>query len=197
MNTAKVYQMKTPMQKQQDPLNLRSLPEISPPDDLWPAIETGLRRGRGRRVALFRAAGGLALAAAVVLAVGLVLRQPSGSSGLQSVHPDPSTVTAAAGSASANGGGETVAPAQLDSLIAMSQRLEGRLRHIRAEVSGLPAQAVVYQVELEDLVVQVDEQLSRGPDSLALWSQRVDLLVDLERLYESGLRREYHRMASL
>ena len=51
--------------------------------------------------------------------------------------------------------------------------------------------------ELEDLVVQVDEQLSRTPDSAALWSQRVDLLVDLERLYESGLRREYHRMASL
>lgn len=187
--------MKTPMQKQQDPLNLRSLPEIVPPDDLWPAIETGLRRRRERRAVLYRSAGGLALAATVVLAVGLVLREPPGGPAVPSLQPD--SPTAAAQSGNAIGEGETAAPDQLDALIAMSQRLEGRLRHIRAEVGGLPAQAVVYQVELEDLVVQVDEELSRAPDSVALWSQRVDLLVDLERLYERGLRREYHRMASL
>jgi hypothetical protein len=85
----------------------------------------------------------------------------------------------------------------LDALVALSQRLEGRLRHIRTEVGRLPANAVVYQVELEDLVVQVDEELSRQPDSLALWNQRVALLLDLERLYENSLRREYDRIASL
>ena len=183
------------MQKQQDPLNLRSLPEISPPNDLWPAIETDLQRHRHRRATVYRAAGGLAMAAAVVLAVGLVLRGPADGSAVQPTQPAVST--AAMPPAAATGNAGTDSPAQLDALIAMSQRLERRLRHIRAEVGGLPARSVIYQVELEDLVVQVDEQLSRTPDSAALWSQRVDLLVDLERLYESGLRREYHQMASL
>jgi hypothetical protein len=85
----------------------------------------------------------------------------------------------------------------LDALIALSQQLEGRLRFIRADVGNLPASAVVYQVELEDLVVQVDEELSRQSDSLALWNQRVALLMALERLYEYSLRREYDLMASL
>jgi hypothetical protein len=183
------------MQKQQDPLNLRSLPEISPPDDLWPVIESDLRLQRNRRATVYRAAGGLAVAAAVVLAVGLVLREPPAGPAAQPVQPVASTATAAP--VAARGGSEAASPARLDALIAMSQRLERRLRHIRTEAGRLPAQAVVYQVELEDLVVQVDEELSRTPDSMALWSQRVDLLVDLERLYESGLRREYHRMASL
>jgi hypothetical protein len=35
------------------------------------------------------------------------------------------------------------------------------------------------------------------PDSLSLWSQRVDLLMNLERLYENNLRRDYQQMASL
>ena len=70
--------------------------------------------------------------------------------------------------------GETVAlSGNSDAMIALSQRLEGRLRPIRAGVGDLPARAVVYQVELEDLVVQVDEELSSRPDSLPLWSQRV------------------------
>jgi hypothetical protein len=32
---------------------------------------------------------------------------------------------------------------------------------------------------------------------LELWNQRVNLLLDLSRLYENQLRRDYHRMASL
>ena len=85
----------------------------------------------------------------------------------------------------------------LDSLIAVSQGLEDRLRSLRIETGSLPADTVVYQAELEDLIVQVDERLSRQPDSLALWNQRVALMLDLEQLYEQGLRREYARMASL
>jgi hypothetical protein len=92
---------------------------------------------------------------------------------------------------------ESGAQDSLDAMIALSQQLEGRLRTIRADVGSLPSSAVVYQVELEDLVVQVDEELSRQPDSLPLWNQRVALLLDLERLYANSLRREYHRMASL
>jgi hypothetical protein len=85
----------------------------------------------------------------------------------------------------------------LDAVIAVSQQLEGRLRYIRADAGNLPSGVVVYQVELEDLVVQVDEELSRQPESLPLWNQRVALLLDLERLYTDNLRREYQGMASL
>ncbi|MGD8681898.1 MAG: hypothetical protein PVJ33_16125, partial [Lysobacterales bacterium] len=86
---------------------------------------------------------------------------------------------------------------QLDSLIALSQRLEGRLRLMRKQAGDMPSRALVYQVELEDLVVQVDDALSMNPDSVPLWNQRVNLLADLNTLYEDRLRREYRQIASL
>ena len=61
----------------------------------------------------------------------------------------------------------------------------------------MPTDALVYQIELEDLVAQVDDELSMRPDSLELWSQRVNLLLDLATLYQNQLRRDYHAMASL
>jgi hypothetical protein len=85
----------------------------------------------------------------------------------------------------------------LDAMIELSQQLERRLRTTRAGTGDLPAGAIVYQVELEDLVAQVDEELSRRPDSLNLWGQRVTLLMDLQQLYEDRLRREYRQVASL
>jgi hypothetical protein len=183
------------MQKQQDPLNLQSLPLISPPSDLWPGVEAELLRTGRRRAAARYAGGALALAAALVLALGLVLRAPPGGPAVQpeqlasSAQETPPAVPPK--------DAQSLSEANLEAVIALSQRLEGRLRRISAEAGSLPARAVVYQVELEDLVVQVDEELSRSPESLPLWTQRVDLLVDLERLYESGLRREYQEMASL
>ena len=51
--------------------------------------------------------------------------------------------------------------------------------------------------EGQELIVQVDEELSATPDSPELWSQRVSLLLDVTRLYENSLRRDYYRMASL
>ncbi len=71
------------------------------------------------------------------------------------------------------------------------------MRAYRSEIGGLPTDALVYQVELEDLVAQVDEQLSVNPDSTELWGQRVNLMLDLSRLYQNQLRRDYSRMASL
>jgi hypothetical protein len=61
----------------------------------------------------------------------------------------------------------------------------------------LPTDSLVYQVELEDLIAQVDDELSVRPDSLELWSQRINLLLDLSQLYQNQLRRDYHRLASL
>jgi len=203
MTLAKVYSMKEARQQQEDPLNLQSLPLISPPADGWPAVEAALRRDARRR-ALWRYAGGaLAAAATVTLALGLYLRGPvDGDTGFgdelvagpaDAETADPDTAPPATDDA----GAALAAPATLDSLIALSQQLEARLRAVRAEGGSLLASAVVYQVELEDLVIQVDEELSRHPESLALWHQRVNLLMDLEQLYENRLRREYQRMASL
>jgi hypothetical protein len=203
MNSAKVHLMKHVMQKHEDPLNLQGLPLVSPTVDGWPAIEEALRRDGRKRTFNRLAVSALAAAATVALAFGLVLRPAgTGSPGPQSElsvnqrlaqAEQPAMAESAAGA----GAAPSSEPASLDTLIALSQRMEGRLRRIRADVGDLPSGAMVYQVELEDLVVQVDEELSRQPDSLALWSQRVDLLMDLERLYENRLRREYHRVASL
>jgi hypothetical protein len=187
-------------QKQEDPLNLQSLPLVAPPRDGWPAVAAALR-GDARRRSLGRyGAGALATAAAVMLALGLYLRGPgqdaSPVGGRLAVEQPGSRAMLAptniAGATTGSGSQDT-----LDAMIALSQQLEGRLRYIRTDVGSLPSSAVVYQVELEDLVVQVDEELSRQPDSLPLWNQRVALLLDLERLYANSLRREYHRMASL
>lgn len=200
MNTAKVYNMQIARQRQEDPLNLQSLPLVSPPRDGWPAVAAALR-GDARRRSLGRyAAGALAVAATVTLALGLFLRGPGHDASSVGAHlaaeqPGsqamlvPTDVAGATTESGANDG--------LDAVIAVSQQLEGRLRYIRADAGNLPSGVVVYQVELEDLVVQVDEELSRQPESLPLWNQRVALLLDLERLYSDNLRREYHRMASL
>jgi hypothetical protein len=208
MNTAKVYNMQLARQKQEDPLNLQSLPLVAPPRDGWPAVEAALR-GDARRRSLWRsAAGALAAAATVTLALGLYLREPGQDvpvggrfageqTASRAIRSPTNTAGASVAEAVTESASSGAPAATLDALVALSQRLEGRLRHIRADVGSLPANAVVYQVELEDLVVQVDEELSRQPDSLALWNQRVALLMDLERLYENSLRREYDRMASL
>lgn len=195
--------MKEARQKQEDPLNLQSLPMMSPPADGWPAVEAALRRDARRRVLWRYAGGALAAAATVTLALGLYLRGPAdgdpgaGADLADLPHDAPAADAPSGPAADGDGGSAVSAPATLDSLIALSQQLEARLRAVRAEGGSLPASAVVYQVELEDLVIQVDEELSRNPDSLALWHQRVNLLMDLEQLYENRLRREYHRMASL
>lgn len=200
MNTAKVYSMKQARQRQEDPLNLQSLPLVAPPRDGWPAVEAALRGDARRRIVWRYATGALAVAATVTLAVGLYWQEP-GTVGVGAQVTGPVPTVPVGGRLAADGLQSRARPAPtagtLESMIGLSQQLESRLRGIRAEAGSLPSSAVVYQVELEDLVAQVDEELSRQPDSLALWNQRVSLLMDLERLYENSLRREYHRIASL
>ena len=175
MNFSKVHIM----QKERDPLNLGSLPMVEPPSDGWPLIRAELERGRQQRRLLRYAGSVMAIAATVVLAVGVFIHQPG-----------PVTESAA-----------VPAPAQsqqtLDSLISLSQQLEVQVRSIREDMGGMPTDSLVYQVELEDLIAQVDEELSVNPESLELWSHRVNLLLDLSRIDENQLRRDYHRMASL
>ena len=85
----------------------------------------------------------------------------------------------------------------VESLMVMSRQLENRVRQFRDNVGDMPARELVYEVELQDLIAQVDEGLSRNPGSVELWSQRVNLLMDVASLYENNLRRDYYRIASL
>jgi len=161
------------MQKEQDPLNLGSLPMVTPPSDDWPSIRSALLKDQRRKRFARYSGSALAAAAVLTLAVGLFIHQPN-----------PALAPAGV-------------PQTLDSVIALSQQLEARVRTIRSEVGGMPTDSLVYQVELEDMIAQVDGELSMRPDSLELWSQRVNLLLDLSRLYQNQLRRDYLRMASL
>jgi len=191
--------MKHAMQKQQDPLNLQGLPQVPPLRDGWAAIESALREDRRRRTTGLYAGGALAAAAAVVLALVLVVQRPVPTHPGDAPGPAPQLAeqSSSAGNGTVSGADTPLPAATLDSLMTLSQRMETRLRRMRDSLGDLPASDLVYQVELEDLVVQVDEELSARPDSLSLWNQRVTLLVDLERLYQNSLRREYRQMASL
>jgi len=198
MNSAKVYLMKQCMQKHEDPLNLQGLPLVSPPRDGWPAIEAALRSDQERRRTARYAGWAVAAAASVALAFGLMLQRPSADPEQQMTDASLAQSQQAAQSRDAAGTPASTPPAEtLEAMIALSQQLERRLRTTRAGTGDLPAGAIVYQVELEDLVAQVDEELSRRPDSLNLWGQRVNLLMDLQQLYENRLRREYRQVASL
>jgi hypothetical protein len=182
-------------QRADDPLDLRSLPLAEPPGDGWPQIEAALAQ-RSRRSRALRAGGGLlALAASAVLAFSLLLGTPARDEG--ATLPDSAANPAGAQPPTAEAVPAPLQEPPLESLIAMSRQLEVRIRAYRDRAGDLPSDALVYQVELQDLIVQVDEELSLAPDSPELWAQRVNLLLDVTRLYENSLRRDYHRMASL
>jgi hypothetical protein len=166
-----------------DPFQLSGLPPPQPPGDPWPAIAAARRRRQRRRV------GAWAAAAAVTLALGLSWQLRQGGPGSES---GPSAVTAVQ-----QAGPEALAADPLVALVQLSQQLEARLRQLRAQAGAMPSEALIYQVELEDLIAQVDEAINRQPDSRALWSQRVNLLLDLNQLYQRELRREYGLVASL
>ena len=189
MNLAKVYVMSV-THKPDDPLGLGSLPPVSPPDDGWPVIEATLTAKRRQRRRTGAIGGAFAVAATVVMALSVTLWRPGDTPAI-----DPAAT--AQHDAASESVPEPLRDPPLESLIAMSKQLESRVRLYRNEIGDLPASDLVYQVELQDLIVQVDEQLSMDPGSLNLWSQRVDLLLDVTQLYENQLRRDYYRIASL
>lgn len=178
-----------------DPLGLRGLPEAKPEpgriDQDWAAVSAALRAMKGRR-----RLGGLGAAASVALVLALLAltaREPAAVDRVPQTAEAPPADTAPAGSA-------TAAPAaqpSTEELIAISQDMERQLRFLREQVSSMPSEIVMYQVELQDLIGQVDDALSLTPDSNALWSQRLDLQMDLAKLYRSQLRRDHLRLASL
>lgn len=186
--------VENPDQTGRDPFGLASLPEVNPPEDSWGLIAARLKQERQRK---HRWAAGLAVAASIMLASGIVLFLPGPGAGPDSLGmPQVQQPLAEAGPAAQETPLEQ-APDNLQSLKNLSQRLEENLRYMRASVGVMPAEMVVYQVELEDLVAQVDGAISLQPDSSELWRQRVNLLMDLNQVYGAGLRRDYQQVASL
>lgn len=190
MHYAKVTMMSDMRNERRDPLNLGRLPEVRADFDGWPEIESALRQSGRRRRGRVVAGGALAVAATIVLALAFTLQPPETASSVESTNGGLVSAGQEAESA-------PLREPSVESLIAMSQRLEDRIRLYRTRMGDLPSDALVYQVELQDLVAQVDSELSMAPGSVDLWSQRINLLLDLTQLYENSLRRDYYRMASL
>ncbi|MEJ8568244.1 hypothetical protein [Elongatibacter sediminis] len=179
-----------------DPFRLASLPQPEPPGDAWPAVAAALRQ-RQRRRRLYRAAAGM------VLAAGLTAWLQTDFPGLPNPGDPPRSAAADSAAATpaestAQATASSASPERtLAALMSLSQQLEARLRRLRTDTGPMPSGALVYQIELEDLVAQVDDALSRQPDSPTLWSQRVNLLLDLNQLYWQSLRPETGQVASL
>jgi len=190
------------MSQARDPFGLASLPELKPQKDGWMAISVQLQRQRRRQQWL----SGLALAASVTLVLGVVsmVTQIAPQTGPQAVPNPTSTGTLAQQPATQTAevslpavASPDLGPENLQSLQRLSQRLEQNLSYLRTGVGAMPAELVVYQVELEDLVAQVDAAISLQPESSELWQQRVRLLMDLNQIYGDSLRREDPYVASL
>ncbi len=181
--------MNASMTPGQDPLGLRELPEPQPEDGRleqdWQAVSAALdARAKNRRRAW---AGALATAASIALVVAVLGLQRTAETGPAADTPMTAEMQT----------GDAITATGAEQLMAMSQDAERQLRQLRARVGSMPSEAVVYQVELQDLIGQVDDALSLSPDSTDLWGQRLSLQFDLMRLYSSQLRRNYVRVASL
>jgi len=185
---------KNTMKQATDPFDLAALPELRPPTDGWIAISAELKRqGRRRQQWL----SGLALAATITLVVGVVSMMPRVDIVPPSSDSSESAAEITADSQSGALAKDTLGSENLASLQRLSRRLEQNLSYLSTGMGAVPAEMVVYQVELEDLVAQVDAAISLQPESSELWRQRVNLLMDLNKIYGVGLRRDESHVASL
>ena len=172
-----------------DPFGLRSLEAIEPGYDGWTEIESALQTHLDSKRRRRRITGWLAVAASLVLIIGISLRNieiiPSGESSL------PGFATPETSLASVTVNDNIVA------LIGLSQNMEEQVKKLRQETHSMPAESAIYVAELEDLIAQVDIELSLDPDSIDLWGQRVNLMLDLAEIYQQQWQIDYGYMASL
>jgi anti-sigma factor RsiW len=142
---------------------LRALPPIAAPRDVWPAVrQAALRERRRRRT--FTWSSVAAAAAVVVLAVAVVRR------------PGPAAP----------------ADMALQRAMAESATMEEVFRSLHPDRRALSGQAASVVAELEDQLAQVDAALNdtlawrRDPGQVAgLWKQRAGLLSALVDVHET------------
>jgi len=172
-----------------DPLGLGDLENVEPGYDGWAGIESALTAHHRKRHAWRHAGGWLAVAASLVLIISLTIRQQPGATPEDVFVPDTATLAA-------NNASVTVQD-NIDALINLSQTMEEQLKRIKQETSSMPAESAIYVAEIEDLIAQVDGELTLMPDSVDLWGQRVNLMLDLAQIYQQQWEIDYGRMASL
>jgi len=172
-----------------DPLGLSDLEAIEPGYDGWARIESSLWSPIDAKRSWQRTGGWLAAVASLVLIVSISMRNNEDSATFES---GLASNTNAGASSSAARNAENIA-----ALIGLSQSMEDQVRQLRQETSSMPAESAIYVVELEDLIAQVDNELSFTPDSIDLWGQRVNLLLDLAQIYQQQWQIDYGRMAAL
>lgn len=155
------------------PSRLRALPGYTPPPGGWSRLSRRLDARRRRFVA---AGAGLALAASLLAAVGLVLVQPQ-SPGPAAPQGGARTMTAAA----------TPSGRDVAELIRASQRLEQRLARARPQVAVWDTPRVRTVESLESNLRLVDAQIAYadGRDTERLWRERVELMDALVTTHES------------
>ena len=168
-----------------DPLGLSDLELIEPGYDGWSNIESALQTGSNSKRNWQRAGGWLAMAASLVLVVSITMRNTE----ITPITPDVATSGPEIASVSVQD--------NIGALIGLSQTMEEQVKHLRQETVSMPAESAIYIAELEDLIAQVDNELSFTPDQVDLWGQRVNLLLDLAQIYQQQRQVDYGSMAAL
>jgi len=173
-----------------DPLGLCELEQVEPGFDGWEQIAGVLQARHDKKRNWRRAGGWLAMAASLVLVIGITINLDTSAPETQGVATPVTSVASV-----------QVPDNHLDnsvvSLIGLSQSMEAQVRDLRQGTGSMPAESAIYVAELEDLIAQVDSELSLTPDSVDLWGQRVNLLLDLAQIYQQQWQIDYGRMASL
>lgn len=148
---------------------LRALPSFSPPPGGWQRLER--RRAAERRRRFAAAGGGLALAASVLVAIGLV-----------GLKPDP-VPTFGGGFA---GAAKPAAQREVAQLISRSQNLERQLRSARPQVAVWSSSRDARAGLIEQRLRVIDAQLNVADSGSAerLWRDRVELMNALVELHE-------------
>ena len=159
-----------------DPLGLRELETITADFDGWDNIQSALEEQQNRQRQWRKAGGWLAVAASLVLVVSISLHNTDDPR--QTVTPAENFATQSTQAASMQVNNN------VNALIGLSQNMEQQVKKLRQKTGGMPAESAVYVAELEDLIAQVDYQLSMEPESIDLRGQRVNLMLDLAWIYQ-------------
>ncbi len=176
-------------QNTSDPLGLGDLGTIEPGYDGWDQVESALQNHHDGQQRWRRLGSWMAVAASLVLVISITLRNTENQISTKPSTPEFATSVTKFASV----------PVQdnIKALIGMSQNMEQQVKKLRQKSSSMPAEFAIYVAELEDLIAQVDNELSLAPDSIDLWGQRVNLMLDLAQIYQQQWQIDYGRMASL